>query len=376
LGSAFSRIWVLDSGDLCGECHKAEWCKDHTRCLHLQASAGLSLNLNGEYRRVPLGALKVGQIAQSAVGMITNDVLHDERLPNKQWMRENGLQSFAGYPLVVEGLVCGVLAVFGKKVLSTVTLKTLESMCHGLATAIARKQAEQTLHSNQNELRRQQAQLKDLTGKLFTAQERERQRISRELHDDFSQRLAALVLEVAALEQQPPLMPEFVANALEPIRHELEELADDVHNLAYKLHPSLLEHAGLQPAIEDHIHKVTDRTGLRILFMARDVPGSVSLDQGTCLFRVLQESLQNICKHANAAEVMVRLSGSPKGIGLSVTDNGKGFDANDKSPHQKGLGLISMHERVQLLRGFLRVHSRPAGGTKVCAWIPFTEGET
>lgn len=375
LGSVFARIWVMDAGDLCGEYHKAEWCKDHTRCLHLQASAGLSLNLNGEYRRVPLGALKVGQIAQSAAGMITNDVLHDERLPNKQWMRENRLQSFAGYPLVVDGRVFGVLAVFGRKALSTVTLKTLESMCHGLATAIARKQAEEALHFNQRELRRHQEQLQDLTSKLITAQEKERQRISRDLHDDFSQRLAALVLDLAALEQQPPLRPEVVANALAPIRHQLEQLADDVHNLAYRLHPSLLEHAGLQPAIEDHIHQVTQRTGLRITLKVGRMPGWLSLDQATCLFRVLQECLQNIVKHANATEAMVKLSGSSTGVGLSVIDNGSGFDASDKSIHQqKGLGLISMQERLRLLNGFLRIHSRPADGTKVCAWIPAKEG--
>ncbi len=367
----------MGPGDLCGECHKAEWCKDHTKCLHLQASAGLSWNLNGEYRRIPLGALKVGLIAQGAGCMITNDILQDERLSNKQWMRANGLQSFAGYPLVVEGRVFGVLAVFGRKALSTVTLQTLESVCHGLATAIARKQAEETLQLNQRELHRHQEQLQDLTSKLITAQERERQRIARDLHDDFSQRLAALVLDVAALEQQPPLMPEFVANALEPIRNQLEHLADDIHNLAYRLHPSLLEHAGLRPAIEDHIHQVIARTGLRVTLKVGRIPDWLSLDQATCLFRVLQECLQNIVKHANATEAIVKLSGSSNGVGLSVIDNGRGFDASDKSVHhQKGLGLISMRERLRLLNGFLRIHSRPADGTKVCAWIPAKEGET
>jgi signal transduction histidine kinase len=163
---------------------------------------------------------------------------------------------------------------------------------------------------------------------------------------------------------------------LEPVRVELEQLSDDIHNLAYTLHPSLLVHAGLRPAIEDHIHQITNRTGLPILFKHRDVPSSLSLDQATCLFRILQESLRNIVKHANATEVMVRLSGSSKGVGLSVIDNGKGFDAEDNGGVQKGLGLISMHERMRLLNGFLRVHSRTTGGTKVCAWIPLKEGKT
>jgi PAS domain S-box-containing protein len=247
----------------------------------------------------------------------------------------------------------------------------------GLGVEITdRKRAEEELRRSRDELHTHRTQLQDMTTKLLAAQEHERRRVARELHDDVSQRLAALVIDVASLEQQPPVLPELVPQALEPIRQQLERLSDDVHNLAYKLHPSLLEHAGLQPAVEDLIQQVMKRSGVRIALKARDIPASLSLDRATCLFRVLQESLQNITKHANATEVVVKLSGSPNGIGLSVTDNGKGFDANDKSAHQKGLGLVSMRERLRLLHGFLRIHSRPADGTKVCAWIPYQERDT
>ncbi|MBI3357849.1 MAG: PAS domain-containing protein [Nitrospirae bacterium] len=242
----------------------------------------------------------------------------------------------------------------------------------GLAVDITeRKKAEEALHQNQLELRRYQTQLEELTSKLLSARDNERQRIARDLHDDFSQRLAALMLDVAALQLQPPLLPELIAKSLEPVQEQLEQLSDDIHKLAYQLYPSLVEHAGLQPAIEDHIHKVTERTGLHIVLKANDVPAAIPLEWATCLFRVLQESLQNIVKHANATEVLVKLSGSSKGIGLSVADNGMGFDVGDKSLQQKGLGLISMQERLRLLKGFLRIHSKPADGTKVCAWIPF-----
>jgi PAS domain S-box-containing protein len=245
----------------------------------------------------------------------------------------------------------------------------------GIVTDITdRKQAEEELQLSQEELRRHQKQLQDLTLKLLAAQETERQRIARELHDDFSQRLAALVLDVASLEQHTAVLPESNSKPLESIREQLEQLADDVHNMAYQLHPSVLVHAGLQPAINDHIHNVAAKAGLRVLFKAKDVPSSLPIEQSTCLFRIVQESLQNILKHANAHEAMIRLSGSSKGIGVSVTDNGKGFDIDDKNGRQGGLGLISMHERMRLLGGLLRVHSRPAGGTKVCAWIPFKEG--
>ncbi|MBY0248057.1 MAG: PAS domain S-box protein [Nitrospiraceae bacterium] len=239
----------------------------------------------------------------------------------------------------------------------------------GIVTDInERKRTEETLQL-------QQKQLHDLTAKLIKAQEDERQRIARELHDDVSQRLAALVLDVASLERQPPLLPELIGKSLEPVREQLEQLSDDLHNLAYKLHPSLLQHAGLQPAVEDHIREVTKRTGLSVSLKVHRMSGSLSLDHSTCLFRVLQESLQNVAKHACATEATVKLSGSSKGVGLSVTDNGKGFDASDKSAHHKGLGLTSMQQRLRLLNGFLRVHSRPTEGTKICAWVPVKKEE-
>ncbi|MBH0183274.1 MAG: sensor histidine kinase [Nitrospira sp.] len=223
---------------------------------------------------------------------------------------------------------------------------------------------------NQKELRQYRVQLQDLASALLSAQEHERQRIARELHDDISQRLAALVLDVATLEQQPTISPELTRQTLLPIREQMERLSDDVHDLAYKLHPSLLEHAGLQPAIADHIREVTKRTGLAVFFETNHVPDSLSLDHSTCLFRVLQESLQNVVRHACATEATVELRGSSTGVALSVIDNGQGFDASGTNAYHKGLGLTSMQERLRLLNGFLRIHSKPTDGTKVFAWIP------
>ena len=248
-----------------------------------------------------------------------------------------------------------------------------EYHCAFVRDITERKKAEEALHQKQRELQSSQAQLQDLTAKLIAAQDSERQRIARDLHDDFSQRLTALVLDVASLAKHPPRVPKLTGKALEPVWKELEQLTSDLHGLAYRLHPPLLRHAGLQAAIEDHIHKAMERTRLLISLKAKDVPSSIPLDWSLCLFRVFQESLQNVVKHAKATEVLVKLSGSSKGVGLSVIDNGKGFDERDKSSHQKGLGLTSMRERLRLLNGFLNIHSRPADGTKVCAWIPFQE---
>ena len=213
-------------------------------------------------------------------------------------------------------------------------------------------------------------ELESLTGKLIEAQEEERKRIARELHDDFNQRLAALSVELESMERTPIAPPEPVARQLAAIRVQVGQLSDDLHDLAYRLHPSLLEHVGLEVALQDHVAEFTKRTGLPVRFTAREVPGTLSPEIATNLFRVMQESLQNVFKHAQATEVTVRLSGSSKGIGLSVRDNGKGFDLESKNARMRGLGLVSMQERARGLGGFLRIHSLPRDGTKVCAWIP------
>jgi signal transduction histidine kinase len=213
-------------------------------------------------------------------------------------------------------------------------------------------------------------ELESLTGKLIEAQEEERKRIARDLHDDFNQRLAALSVELESMERIPIAPPKPVARQLVAIRVQVGRLSDDLHELAYRLHPSLLEHVGLEVAARDHVAEFTKRTGLPVRFIAHEVPGTLSPEIATNLFRVMQESLQNVSKHAQATEVTVRLSGSSKGIGISVRDNGKGFDLESKNVRVRGLGLVSMQERARGLGGFLRIHSLARDGTKVCAWIP------
>ncbi|HNP80356.1 MAG TPA: PAS domain S-box protein [Nitrospira sp.] len=219
-------------------------------------------------------------------------------------------------------------------------------------------------------LGKQRMELESLAGKLIGAQEQERLRIARELHDDFNQRLAALSLELESLERSPTVPSMSMVRQLAIIRGQVDRLSDDLHELAYKLHPSLLEHVGLEVAIQDHAAEFEKRTGLPVMFEAREVPEKLPPEVATNLFRVMQESLQNVSKHAQPTEVTVKLSGSSKGVGLSVRDNGTGFDIEDRQTRVRGLGLLSMQERVRLLGGFLRIHSKLGSGTKVCAWIP------
>lgn len=136
VGAAFVRIWLLGPGDLCGECHNAAACQDRRRCLHLRASAGISTNLNGEYRRVPLGGLKIGRIAQGWGPTSTNDVLTDDRLPGKDWLRANKLRAFAGYPLECRDELLGVLALFSRRPLTAHELDRLPIFASQAAVAV------------------------------------------------------------------------------------------------------------------------------------------------------------------------------------------------------------------------------------------------
>ncbi len=216
-------------------------------------------------------------------------------------------------------------------------------------------------------------ELESMTGKLIDAQEQERRRIARDLHDDFNQRLAALSLELETIERTPSAPPERIARQLASIRGQIGQLSDDLHDLAYRLHPSLLDHVGLELAVREHVDEFAKRTKVSMIYTPWKVPPTLSPDIATTLYRVMQESLQNISKHAAATKVTVKLTGSSKGIGLSVRDDGKGFETEGARARQAGLGLVSMQERARLMGGFLRIHSHPGQGAKVCAWIPMSQ---
>ncbi len=223
-------------------------------------------------------------------------------------------------------------------------------------------------------LRQHEAQLVDLTSKLLKAQDQERQRIARELHDDMTQRLAVLAVELGSLTRTYPSDAPTQFH-IEHLRKAAAQLAEDVHNFAYRLHPSLLEHLGLEASIRDQIDDFNRRTDLKVGYVQRSVPPSLSMDIATCLYRVAQESLQNVLKHAEASEVLVRLIGTTRGVGVCIRDNGIGFAQEPSGSSSSGLGLISMEERVRLFHGIFRIRSSLGKGTEVHAWIPLSDSQ-
>ncbi len=154
LDAAFARIWLLNTGDICAECFKAADCQNREQCLHLQASAGIYTDIDGEYRRIPLGSFKIGRIASSRELIATNDALNDERISNKEWLRKNGLRAFAGHPLVFRGELLGVIGMFSKRTLAKKEFDRLAILAHQSAIAIKNAQLFEALNQLQrkNEL--------------------------------------------------------------------------------------------------------------------------------------------------------------------------------------------------------------------------------
>ncbi len=224
--------------------------------------------------------------------------------------------------------------------------------------------------SERKEAQRLQAKL---AGQLLSAQEEERRRLARELHDDLSQRLGALSIEAGKLEQQLGSGADGVRRTVSRMRQQLVELAGNVHGLSRQLHPAILDDLGLVAAIESECARFSHREGIQVQFTPQNLPDGISKKVSLCLYRITQEGLRNIAKHARAREAEVTLSAGDGHLWLSIHDSGIGFDAA-AARGKGGLGLASMEERVRLVRGKLTVRSQPGQGTTVRVRVPLRRG--
>jgi signal transduction histidine kinase len=202
--------------------------------------------------------------------------------------------------------------------------------------------------------------------KLIEAQEQERARIGRELHDDIGQRLALLAIELEHLQGNPAE----AGSRLQELRKQTAELSSDVQALSHDLHSSKLEYLGVVSGIRSWCKEFGERQAMEIDFES-DVSTVVPFDVGTCLFRVLQEALHNALKHSGGKRVEVQLAEHSNEFHLIIRDSGRGFDIEAAS-QGRGLGLTSMQERVRLVNGTITIGSKPMRGTTIHVRIPFS----
>jgi len=213
-----------------------------------------------------------------------------------------------------------------------------------------------------------EARLRDLSGRLIHAQEEERRRIARELHDDMSQRVGLLGLELDRL-GQAQVQPSDFAERMQELRKQANDLSSHLHRLSYELHPSMITHLGLVAAVRSFCRELSRQQGIRVEFLDREVPRAMPEDVSLCLFRITQETLRNVVKHSGAADARVELIGEGDGGGvrLRISDSGVGFDPE---VCRNGLGLVSMEERLRLVGGEITIDSRPNEGARIDVRVP------
>lgn len=216
--------------------------------------------------------------------------------------------------------------------------------------------------------RRAETSAREVSGRLIGAQEDERRRIARDLHDDMNQRLALLSVELDLASHAPP---ESLVRRLQEMAEQVKELSTEVHRLSYQLHPAKLDQLGLVTAARTLCHELSAPSGLRIGFAHENVPRELPAEIALCLYRVLQETLGNAIRHSSATEARVDLRMNNRHIHLTVSDGGRGFDLA-QARRDGGLGLLSIQERARMVGGLLTVQSEPGRGTRVELTVPFS----
>ena len=218
-----------------------------------------------------------------------------------------------------------------------------------------------------------EAVLATVSRRLIEAQEQERRRIARELHDDIGQRLSLLTSELGQLEQNSSLLPAQVRSRTAQLANQASEIASDIQSLSHELHSSKLQYLGIVAAIKSFCRDFSEQHDVKIDFDAHDLPRPLPSEISLCLFRVVQEALHNSAKHSGVRHFKVQLGGTSDGIHLTVSDAGVGFDVRNATGG-RGLGLTSMQERVKLVNGTIRIESKPMAGTNIHVRVPFTTG--
>jgi signal transduction histidine kinase len=221
---------------------------------------------------------------------------------------------------------------------------------------------------------RQHARLveKELSGRLISAQEQERSRIARELHDDICQRLALLSIEIQRANRGENGVASGVKQHLDEIRMHCSEIASDVQALSHELHSAKLDYLGIATAIRAFCREFGKQHEVSIEFAERNVPKVMPKDGSLCLFRIAQEALHNAVKYSGTRQFWVELTGTSNQVQLEVRDAGVGFDVQAAS-RNGGLGLVSMRERIRVVDGRFSLESRPGAGTRIVASVPRVE---
>jgi signal transduction histidine kinase len=211
--------------------------------------------------------------------------------------------------------------------------------------------------------------LRVLTGRLIEAQEAERRRLARELHDGLNQQLAMLAVELGMLAKQVPESAATIRHQLLNLRDRAERFCNELRHMTHQLHPAALEHLGLVSALRSHCAEFSRHEGMRVWFHVSAEVRSTNSEVAASLYRIAQEGIRNAAKHSGASEAWVEIGQHRDAIRLSIVDKGVGFDLRAIKVGQ-GLGLVSIGERVKMMSGSLTIKSAPGKGTCLEVRVP------
>jgi signal transduction histidine kinase len=229
------------------------------------------------------------------------------------------------------------------------------------------REMETALQASEIALRQSQTHLQALAAGLLSAQEEERARVARELHDDISQQLAAVNLEAESALRKKGASVDLRGEMTRLSRH-LRGILRDVERTAYQLHPSSLDHLGLSVALKSYCAEFGKQNSIAIRFSERNLPRPIPPPLALTIYRVVQEALRNVVKHSGTRRAQVSLAGRRGSLHLTVKDFGRGFNAT--ASQKRGLGLISMEERVRQAGGSFAVKAKPGEGARIEVRIP------
>jgi len=264
-----------------------------------------------------------------------------------------------------ETRLSGVQSRFRQRVILVSTLALSAGLLLALITIRRISRLEGEADARYAEVEEARREMKRLADRLVVAQEEERRSISRELHDEIGQSMSAVLMDLGSVEAALPAGSS-QKQRLATARGLTENCVRYIRDLALLLRPSMLDDLGLAPALNWQARELARRTGLKVKMQAEGIADDLPEALRTCVYRVVQESLQNCVKHATAKMVRVALAQDSDGLSISIQDDGRGFDVRK----DKGVGLLGIEERVTVLGGRLEIDSRPGTGTTLSIWLP------
>jgi len=305
------------------------------------------------------------------------DDLPAEANVDRQTCIKWNIRSYVNIPILIGESVTHIIhisSVESERVWPEQLFPRLRLLGEIFVNVLERKRTEEAIREGERILRQNERDLRRLAGRLISAQEEERSRLARELHDDIVQRLAVFAIDVGKLEQQLPDPAAPIREVLHEITKDIINISQDVHNLSRQLHPSILDDLGLIKAVEAECTSFSRREGIEIVFNHENIPRVIPKHVSLSLYRIIQEGLRNISKHACAEHISVSLKGLDHEVLLSVRDDGIGFDRAEVKENP-GLGLSSMRERARLIQAEFSIQSQPEKGTVITVRAPLTREE-